>query len=46
MYLHVQKWAVKLVLFRDCLARYRKSPERGNVANQFLGKEVDFASLM
>ena len=49
MYLHVQKWAVKLVLFRGYLARYRKSPERaerGNVANQFLGKEVDFASLM
>ena len=43
MYLHVQKWAVKLVLFRGCLARYRKSPERGNVANQFSGKEVDFA---
>ena len=43
MYLHVQKWAVKLVLFRGCLARYRKSPERGNVTNQFSGKEVDFA---
>ena len=43
MYLHVQKWAVKLVLFRGCLARDRKSPERGNVANQFSSKEVNFA---
>ena len=34
MYLNVQKWtSVKLDLFRGCLARDRKSPERGNVAN-------------
>ena len=36
MYLHVQKWtSVKLNLFRGCLARDRKSPGRGNVANVF-----------
>ena len=45
MYLHVQKRAsVKLDLFR-CLARDRKSPERGNVANVW-GKEVDFAGSL
>ena len=36
MYLHVQKWtSAKLDLFRGCVARDRKSPERGNVANVF-----------
>ena len=33
---------MKLDLFRGCLERDRKSPERGNVANAS-GKEVDFA---
>ena len=36
MYLHVQKWtSVKLDLFRCCLARDRKSPDKGNIANLF-----------
>ena len=36
MYLHVQKWtSVKLDLFRSCVARDRKSLERGHVANVF-----------
>ena len=32
---------MKLDLFRGCLARDQKSPERGNVANA-LAEEVDF----
>ena len=43
MYLQVQKWtSVKLDLFRSRLARDRKCPERGSVANA-AGKEIDFA---
>ena len=36
---------MKLDLFRGCLARDQKSPERGNVTNLF-GKEVDFAKSL
>ena len=47
MYLHVQKWtSVKLDLFRGCVARDRKSLERGNVANASSGKKYDFAKSL